>query len=243
MSEYLYMTLRVNEITQDQLKAYMETYAERYGVKRVLMYDEIGDKNNKPHLQGVVGLVPIEDVKEQNKLIATMRKSLQSFFDRRGPRLSFKQVRDYTGYTAYIVKQGKQVLNIAYTPDEVREFEANAKVIQLDMAKNKKGTAKGTSTPMQIMYDHFEVWYLSEYEQYQKTHIHASHAKYLTDSRIARFVIKYYGEMAHKSFMKKKMAEAANYLKYRALQKFDSYIHESYLEATSGQVVELMGMW
>lgn len=234
------MTLRVDDVTSDRLKAYVDAHAERYGIKRVLMYDEVSDVVQKQHLQGIIGLVPLPDAQTQNKHIATMRKSLQSFFDRRGTQLSFKQVKDYTGYTAYIVKQGNQVLNVGYTPDEVRAFEAKAQEVQMGMARNQKGTAKGT--PMERMFDAFETWYLAKYEERRKVRLGVTHGSFMTDNLLARFVIMYYGEIAHKSFMKKKMAECANYLKYRALQKYDGYKHEEFLETTSSHIVDYMNL-
>lgn len=233
----LYMTLRVDRVSRESVREFFEKYGERYQIIKFLIFEEVGDKTKKPHMQGVV--VHRTALPMENKDLNKVRKGLQFHFDRKGTELTYVRVREIEKYQNYIVKQENLVYNFGYSTEELDQFIRNHRLVEESM--KARVDRKKSLSPMQIMFESFDKQYIEYFDKISREKINGvKHEKLLTDLYIAKFVIDYYGRIAHKSFMKSKMAEAANYIKYNALFKYCNNQFEAFYRATADELVEIM---
>lgn len=236
-----FYTIRLDDIDDSKIDSFFKKYKDEY--KRVWIFDEIADVTGKQHMQGVISfnreLSKKEEVKHRNRI--------SSFFDRKGSKFSFQKVKDIEAYLVYIVKGGKVVIQIGYTDQDYSFYKGKqeqvVKKIQADKVKRQSSTKK----PMELLFEFYEPIYLEEYEKAKKLQVDFdfNHDKFLSRTfdlprHIVRHVIIYWGEMAHKSFMMNKIAEASDYVAFRIYRKYTKKLFEEVMSVNEQNILERM---
>lgn len=229
MHDLFFMTLRVDDVTEEIMWEFYEKYKDTFACIRIS--DEISDETKKQHMQGFIGY------KEEltRDAIDKHRKNFQLFFKKKGGQFSYAKVKKAVEYGWYTIKQDNVILdcNVPKWFDEaVEEY-----VLQYTMAKEKK---KEQKNPMLAIWEWFHPHYETKYKAWVKGRLpgpHNSHQQYLKHHPyiFVRYVIIWYGRIANKSFCRNKMAETAHYLEFKTR---DKYVHKSDVNQTDEAVME-----
>lgn len=240
-----YYTFRVDNVDSQKIDAFFTKYNAEY--KKVWIFDEISDKVEKQHMQGVV-VITIEDEDERSKIERKHRMRIQQFFKKKGKESSFARVDDVERYITYIVKQGKQVICLGFDKETQQYYKDRQQesTAQYEAKKIRQRNTEKTKTPMQLIYEWYEDFYKQEYENAKKRQVDQNfdHESFLDsfalDRHIAKYMMIWWGQHAHKSFMVNKMAEAASYVKYNIYNKYsDTHLSEMH-DVGSRNIVERM---
>lgn len=236
-------TFRVDNVDEQKITEFFVKYRDDY--PRVWIFDEISDKKKKQHMQGLVVFDRNLTTKEVNK----HRKRISAFFDRKGGEMSFTKVKDVVGYMTYIVKQKKVAYQIGFTDEEVQHWYKLNKESQeeYEVKKAKRNLDRKSKQPMEILWEFYEPFYLQDFEHAKKNQVNPDygHTDFLNSRfdlprHLGKYVMIYYGEHAHKSFMINKMVEAASYLKYRVLNKYSKQHYDEFVECGSRTIADRM---
>lgn len=242
-----YWTFRVdypdNPDQVQRCKDFFLKYQDEF--KRVWMFTEIADKTGKPHFQGVVCYGHNLSKEEE----ARIKMRIRTFFKVKGSQYSFARVQDLEKYLIYIVKQGKLIVQIGYTAEEYEHYrklnEESRVAFEVKCEKDRIRRQNKSKTPMEKLWEFYEPYFLSKYESYKKTRVDNPTPmefieKHDISMHVARHVMMWYGEVAHKPFMIKNMSEAASYLKYRVFSKYSEHHREEMMCAGARNIVEHM---
>lgn len=241
-------TIRLDNIDADRLKEFFNKYPSDYS--KYCISDEVGKSveeggSGKQHMQGIIEFGRVLDKKEETK----HRNRIASFFDRRGNAYSFKVVQEYQKYMTYILKQHKIVLCVGYSVHEIEYWKKAQQVIEkkIEVDKRKREVKKQQLKPMQMIYEFYEPEFLKEFDKASKlqvnpdyTHTDFLKSKFNLADHVAKHVIIYWGEMAHKCFMLNKIAEAADYVCYRIMRKYSESIFDDHMRVAVMNVRERM---
>lgn len=236
-----FYTIRIDEVDSEKIKSFFKKYEKDY--YKVWIFDEIADISEKQHMQGLISfnreVTKKDEVKHRNRI--------SSFFDRKGSRFSFQKVKDVEAYKTYIVKGGKEVIRVGYTVEEYNYYKGKQEEVVKKIAADKVKRESTNKNPMQKLFEYYEPFYLAEYESKKKSRIDSqnyTHDMFLSEfylaKHIARHVIIYWGEMAHKCFMMNKIAEASDYVSFRIYRKYSSTHFEDIMSVNISNVLERM---
>lgn len=236
-------TIRLDSVDHDRVHEFFKKYKTDY--KKFWIFDEIADVTGKQHVQGVIVFHRIIEKKEEIK----HRNRISSFFSRKGSQFSFQKVKDYENYLVYIVKGGKPVICEGYSNDDYTYYKTKqenlVKKIAADKVKREK--AKGVKKPMELLWEYYEPLFLQEFERYKKKQVDENYdySKFLSKDfdlarHVARCVVIYWGEMAHKSFMINKIVEASDYICFRVYRKYSQSEFEQVMQVNVNNIVERM---
>lgn len=236
-------TIRLDNIGVEKINEFFKKYKDDY--EKVWIFDEIADVTKKQHMQGIIIFHKVIDKKEEVK----HRNRISSFFSRKGSEFSFKKVKDHHAYLVYIVKQGVEVYVIGYTREDYAYYKKKQQDLEVKIAadKVKREKSKGVKKPMELIWDFYEPLFLEEFEKHKKKQVDPNYdyCKFLSSNfdlarHVARHVVIYWGEMAHKCFMMNKIAEASDYICFRIYRKYSKKNFEIVMEVNVLNIVERM---
>lgn len=211
--------LRVDyERDEEKLKGFYEKFKD--DVTELFGYHEISEKTKKPHFH-----IHIKYNNEQTeKDIRAKRIAYQRYWDRKGGAISLHA--DKGNSRVYTVKNKDRVFYVGILVEELMKYELASYVPSKGPDPSRKVKQKQES-PMEKLLKAFNEQLEKDVHDYNYEHlVKKTKDDFVTDKYVVRFIMKWYGKHANKSFMIKKMAECANYLKYNVLygEAFEQFV-------------------
>lgn len=198
------------ERDDDKVREFYKKFSDI--IEKFMAFHEVSAKSGKSHYH-----IHIHSSVELDELaINKYRKQFAKFWNVKGPSQSF--TRDRGKSKIYTTKDNCRVFVVGYTDEEIAGFYSQSYEKPTEV-KEKVKTKTIQENPMERMLkgfrEHAERRVVEMNQQAKGTLIEYDiEDVYNDDCEIVRFVMKWYGSVIHKSFMKHKMAECANYLKY-----------------------------
>lgn len=235
--------LRVDSVDDNEkVNRFVEKFQNEFS--KLLVYHEISTKTTKPHYHIHIQYIKEHVKKDEDRY----RKAYSRFFEVKGSEYSYS--KDKGKSEVYTVKDRNKRYTIGYTDDEIEILYKMSYRKKTDTQEPKSGIKSGSKqkqqeAPLLKMYKWFIEQLEADWKRYNYEHIRdydiVEFLQYQNEQRyIALKVMKWYGVHANKAFMYKKMAECADYIRYKFQYDYNNVNLHQTDELMVSQILQYM---